>query len=503
MKDKKLILLTGATGVMGSAGLRELMARRDRFDIRLLVRPREKNLKKLKNLATEPGVEIVWGDMTSPADVLRAVGGTDGISPADYVLHVGGMVSPKADRLPKTTLKVNVSAAENIVKAVLAQPNSDEIKVVYIGSVAQVSDRNPPMHWGRTGDPVCISVYDHYAISKTIAERIFVESGIKNWVCLRQSGILHPGVLNNFDPIMFHVPLRGVLEWTTIEDSGRLLARVCEDDVPSEFWNRFYNIGSGSTYRITNYEFMRRLLETISCPPPERIFEARWFALRNFHGMWYLDSDELERLLHFRENIPLDDYFRRRMHPSVPRYFRLAKLAPAPFIKWIMRRLAHKKEVGTMDWIRTRNSERIASYFGTYKAWENIPDWPQQQLSPPTTEPRHIDHGYDETKSLGELDRDDMCRAAKFRGGKCLSDTMMIGDMATPLVWECQFGHRFSASPALVLQGGHWCPECLPPPWNYDVIATGNPFFAQVWHPQHGTGEHNFYDEGIYADWEW
>ena len=34
---------------------------------------------------------------------------------------------------------------------------------------------------------------------------------------------------------MFHVPIRGVLEWATIEDSGRLLLNVCKDDVP-EFW---------------------------------------------------------------------------------------------------------------------------------------------------------------------------------------------------------------------------------------------------------------------------
>ena len=497
---------------MGSAGLKEFMARRDRFRLRLLIRPGKKNRKFAESLAGEPDVEIVWGDLTNYEDVLRGVAGIDATSGAadndhnrdiaDYVLHVGGMVSPKADYLPKTTLKVNVSAAENITKAVLAQPNADEIKVVYIGSVAQTSDRNPPLHWGRTGDPVTISVYDHYAISKTIAERIFVESGIKNWVCLRQSGILHPGVLNNFDPIMFHVPLGGVLEWTTLEDSGRVLANLCEDNVPTGFWRRFYNIGSGAPYRITNYEFMRRLLETISCPPPEKIFETRWFALRNFHGEWYLDSDELDRLLRFRENLSLDDYFRTRMRPAVPGWYRLARLAPAPLIKLVMRTLAHKKGLGTMDWIRSRNEQRISSYFGSREAWEQIPDWPGQNLTPPSDTPVHIDHGYDETKPTAELGIEDMRQAAEFRGGKCLSHSMIPGDMATQLEWECHLGHRFKASPALILQGGHWCPECLPPPWRYGEIASGNPFFAQVWYPLHGRDENNLYDESIFSGWE-
>ena len=99
-------------------------------------------------------------------------------------------------------------------------------------------------------------------------------------------------------------------------------------------------------------------------------------------------------------------------------------------------------------------------------------------------------------------DIEDMRKAAEFRGGKCLSPAMTKGDLSTPLDWECQFGHRFKASPTLVLLGGHWCPECLPLPWNYDEIAKGNPFFAQVWYPFHDKKEHNVYDESIFTDFK-
>ena len=50
----------------------------------------------------------LYGDLTVYEDVLAGVAG------ADYVLHVGGMVSPKADYYPEKTLKVNVTAAENV-----------------------------------------------------------------------------------------------------------------------------------------------------------------------------------------------------------------------------------------------------------------------------------------------------------------------------------------------------------------------------------------------------
>lgn len=492
---KKTVFLTGATGVMGAAGLKELVKKLDRFNIVLLARDSKVNRQKLAPYLAMDGVKVVWGNLLNYPDVLKGVTG------ADYVLHVGGMVSPAADYFPKRTIKTNVGAAENIVKAVLAQPNKDDIKVVYIGTVAQTSDRSEPIHWGRTGDPICISVYDHYAISKTRAEKVFVESGIKNWVSLRQSGILHPGILSHYDPIMFHVPLRGVLEWATVEDSGRLLANVVEDSVPAEFWCNFYNIGSGKEYRLTNYEFECKLLSTISCPKPEKIFEPQWFVLRNFHGQWYQDSDRLENYLHFRANVPVDEYF-KQMGKQLPWFYSLAKICPAFIIKLAMRPMAYKQKWGTQYWIKNNEQQRIAAYYGSLEAYKAIKPWKEQDLSRPSETPLvEIKHGYDESKPRTEWDIKDMQQAAEFRGGKCLSKKMVKGDFSTPLEWECAEGHKFTASPALVLLGGHWCPECTPAPWDYDNIAKKNPFFAQIWYPIHSKDENNFYGEDIFKDW--
>ena len=226
------VFLTGATGTMGFAGMQEILRFPDNYQLRILARPSKKNKDLLAPIAANhPQLTIIWGDLTKYEDVLRGVEG------ADIVLHVGGMVSPQADYRPKATLKTNITAAQNITRAVLAQPEDKQPKVVYIGSVAQMGDRREPLHWGRTGDPICVSAYDHYGLTKAAAERIITDSGIKQWVSLRQSGILYPAILKNYDPIMFHVPIRGVLEWATVEDSGRLLERVCRDQVPAKFWN--------------------------------------------------------------------------------------------------------------------------------------------------------------------------------------------------------------------------------------------------------------------------
>ncbi len=364
---KKTVFLTGGTGNMGWAGFQELYRLKDRFDIRLLARDSRKNHRLLDRYLSDPSVTVIWGDLTRYPDVL------EGVTGADYVLHVGGMVSPAADYWPEKTLEVNVTAAENVVKAVLAQKNKDKIKVVYIGSVAQYGDRNPPHHWGTADDPQNPAKYDMYALSKIRSEQVFSGAGLKHWVSLRQSGILYPGILKVVNPTAFHVPMGGVLEWATIEDSGTLLARICEDGLPEEFWNRAYNISSGEQYRMTNYEFMKRMLGALGLPDPEKVFEPQWFALKNFHGMWYKDADLLEEHLHFRANVPVDEYF-RSMKSKLPWFYSLAFLAPAWAIRLFMKRYAFEKGLGTQWWV-ANDPEKFEAYYGSREAYDAIRSW--------------------------------------------------------------------------------------------------------------------------------
>ena len=363
---RKTVFITGATGNMGWAGFQELL-KKEKFNITLLARDSKKNRRKLAPYMSRQDVTVVWGDLTRYEDVLRGVRGSD------FVLHVGGMVSPAADYYPEKTLKVNVTAAENVVKAVLAQPNASEIKTVYIGSVAQYGDRNPPCHWGSADDLQTPAKYDMYALSKIRSEEIFATSGLKYWVSLRQTGILYPGILSVVNPTAFHVPMGGVLEWATIEDSGRLLAQVCEEWVPEDFWNKAYNISSGEQYRMTNYEFMTRMLGALGLPSPEKVFEPQWFALKNFHGMWYTDADKLDEILHFRANEPVDDYF-ASMKSKLPWFYSLAFLAPAWAVKMFMKPYAFEKGKGTQWWVEN-DPDKFKAYYGSREAYDAIRSW--------------------------------------------------------------------------------------------------------------------------------
>lgn len=374
-KMKTKIFLTGATGVMGMAGLKEFMKFPEDYHVTVLARDSKRNHKKLQPFI-EKGINVVWGDLLDEASLKK------GIEEAEIVLHVGGMVSPMAEHYPEKTLKVNVGSMKSIIKLVQEEEAKEPfriIKVVYIGSVSQYESRTPPYHWGKVGDWLKGAKFDAYAESKIKAEEALVNSNLKKWVSLRQTAILHPGLLMKAnDPVTFHVPLQGVIEWVTTEDSGRLLERVSRPEVPDDFWGKCYNVGGGEAFRLTNLEFERGILKALGCPPPEKIFEPNWFATRNFHGMWFEDSDDLNHILHFRE----PDTFEKalgRLKKQIPWYFKLAPLVPAFIIKTFMKQVASRSELGPLNWIKTGNQERISAAWGSLEAYREIPTWQEFQ----------------------------------------------------------------------------------------------------------------------------
>lgn len=443
--NRKKVFLTGATGVMGSEGLKRLVAHSDQYQIKVLARPGKKNVKKLLPFERQ-GVDVIWGDLLE----VEAV--TAGVAWADIVLHVGGMVSPAADWYPEQTIRTNVGAMKNIVSA--AERHNPDVKIVYIGSVAQYGNRAVPYHWGAAGDKLEPAYYDAYAYSKVEAERILAESNLKNWVSLRQTGILHWGLLlKATDPISFHVPIEGVLEWATAEDSGRLLEHVCRDDVPEDFWRKFYNIGSGAAYRLTNYEFEQQLLEALGCPAPEKVFNARWFATQNFHGVWYEDSDRLEEILHFRRGDTPAEYF-KYMRTRMPEIFKLAPLAPAFVIKAFMGHVAKTPALGPMYWIKTNDRGRIDAAWGGLDKWEALPDWSGFNLNRP-------DDKNPGEPTPREYTLDSVRKYAEEREGKLIDAPDGEIDADTLLTFVCEHGHEFKLKARTALRGGHWCPVCV------------------------------------------
>ena len=478
--NQQTVFLTGASGGMGKEVMREILTRSDHFILRILVRPSQKNKDMMKDFENNPALEIVWGDMTNYENVLECVTG------ADYVLHVGAFVSPMADNDPQQCIDINYGSTRDIIRAVKEQENADEIGVVYIGTVAETGCRRPPIHWGRCGDPIKGSIFDYYAVSKIASERAIIESGLKKWVSLRQTGILPATAVK--DPIMFHQPLGNVLEWVTAYESGILMANICEDWVPDSFWRKIYNIGGDPSFRVTCAQYFTDMYKPMKLSIRD-IFEPQWFARFNFHGQFYTDSDKLNDILKFRK-MTYQQYIERVQNEMAMAFSSPEAAAQMPTADQMLEknRALARMPRGPLWMLEDNHPDWLNAFYGGKDAVASMSkNWDDYNPSVPDMTPAYLNHGYDENKDFEKLDISDMKAAAEYRGGTCLSS--VTGSIYEPLKWKCTFGHKFEASSNLVLKGGHWCPECERKAWNYSEIAQRNPFFNQVWEPLHSPDE--------------
>ena len=316
-EQKQRVLLTGASGSMGFEAFQLLWEKRERYDIVLLLRPSRKNKRLFRYYEKQSGIvpirgagtvegkglRIVWGDALNREDVVEACRGID------WCLHTMALISPEADRDPEMADRVNARATHSLVEAIEAQ-DPEHIRMVYIGSVAMYGDRLPPVHVGRTGDPLLPSIYDHYAISKIKGELAVMQSRIRQRVSLRQTFIMIPELFSLMDPIMFHQPINSFMENITARDAGRLLVNCLDMGDDSDFWGRYYNISGGPGCRTTFLEFLERIYSMLGIDY-RRVMERNWFALKNFHMQFFEDAQVLNGYLHHWEGgQSLEDFYR-------------------------------------------------------------------------------------------------------------------------------------------------------------------------------------------------
>ena len=107
------VFLTGAAGNWGRAVL-DAFRGRDEFEVIALVLPNPKDLAAIRRYEDMANLDVVFGDLTDFEAVERCVRG------ADFILHIGAVVSPFADEHPELAHRVNVGSMNNIIRAVHA-----------------------------------------------------------------------------------------------------------------------------------------------------------------------------------------------------------------------------------------------------------------------------------------------------------------------------------------------------------------------------------------------
>jgi len=150
-----MILVTGASGFVGSAVVRHLL--QAGHQVRVLVRPTSAPI----NFAGLP-VETMQGDLRDPGSLARAMAGIQ------FVFHVAADYRLWA-RNPQDIVRTNVEGTRNVMNAALT---AGVERIVYTSSVATLKSRLD----GRASDETLRldpeSAVGAYKYSKVVAERI-------------------------------------------------------------------------------------------------------------------------------------------------------------------------------------------------------------------------------------------------------------------------------------------------------------------------------------------
>ncbi len=489
-----IVAFTGITGNMGIETLAEVTKIQEIDKFKFLVLEKDKRIKKLlkKHKKLKNKFEVIYGNLKDVNACQKLV------ENADYVIGLAAVIPPTSDQHPQWAIDCNEIGAKNLVAAIEREKNQP--KYIHISTVALYGNRNTGHIYGRVGDPLLVSPYDIYSATKLRGEFAVLESNIKSWAVIRQTAMLHQNMLtdNMNDGLMFHTCFDAPLEWLTAHDSGVLIANILKNDIKkdlgSKFWKKVYNIGGGKSNCVTGYETLDDGFKLIG-GSIKNFFRPNSSATRNFHGVWYFDSDVLDKMFKYRSQTNADFW---KEYQKKHAYFSLAKLLPKSLIRKAAIERLYKNPNSPKYWAKHKDEAKLIAYFGK-DAYQNLPKTLQEQkllceqpnyqkIKNPKTAPK-LDYGFDID---GEITLKDCQNVAKMHGGKLISKKFV--DPYTKLEWKTQDGENFFATPYTVLKAGHWFNSIYKDyVWEFDRLSQKDKVFAQIWYDSHDKNENYRY----------
>ncbi|MGB7255957.1 MAG: NAD-dependent epimerase/dehydratase family protein, partial [Xanthobacteraceae bacterium] len=150
-----MILITGASGFVGSAVARALLQSGEQ--VRVLIRP-----TSARTNVADPRLEIVEGDISDAASIARAMTGVR------HLFHVAADYRLWA-RHPDDIVRTNVEGTRNVMNAALS---AGVERIVYTSSVATLASRPNRAPSDETLPLAAADAVGAYKYSKVMAERL-------------------------------------------------------------------------------------------------------------------------------------------------------------------------------------------------------------------------------------------------------------------------------------------------------------------------------------------
>ena len=282
MMDRENVLITGASGFIGSFLVEEGL-RRD-YVVYAGIR-RTSSREYLK----DPRIHFLEMDFSSVEEVVAILEAckTQGIR-FQYIIHGAGIT--KAGK-KDDYFRVNAQNTQNFIQA-LVQTGTVPEKFIYMSSLAAYGPGDPA-----TMLPVMLSdppkPIEHYGKSKLEAEKYIRSLDSFPWLIMRPTGVYGPREKDYY--IFFKTLNRGlepyigsrqqILTFIYVKD----LARLMFDALKSSIVRRSYFISDGREYDTQTFvAIAKKILQkrTLKITVPSGIVKQLAFGLEKIFGLW-------------------------------------------------------------------------------------------------------------------------------------------------------------------------------------------------------------------------
>ena len=506
MEKKIKVALTGASGNMGERLFATLLPEEYIKEVRILNHDKKGTKEILKkNKKYKSKVVVIDGSLADELAVKELIKGVD------YVLNLAAAIPPESDKHPDHAIEANEIGVKNLVKCI-EEVKEHQPKLIHTSTMGVYGDRCDKHLFGEVGDPLLISPFDIYALTKMRGELMVLESSIKSWTVIRQSAMLYDKLMmkNVSDGLMFHTCVNSPLEWTTANISSILYRNIIKSDLDGDlnednFWRHCFDLGAGEHNRITGFETMDLGFKIIGANFYQ-FYEPNYNCIRNFHGMWFSDGQKLEELFHYQGDT-IEGFWDHVLETH--KYFKLARIVPKKWLKAFIIKPLLKDDNAPMYWYKHQDEARMLAYFDGVKKYEELPkDWKDFNIlalgkdssgnevdyNYLRSHPTRLNHYFDIDKPRSELDINDLKNVAEAHGGKLITKEFKKGDIYQKVEWENSDGERFIMSPHTVLYCGHWYNiSYREHAWDFDRLAKKDKIYAEIWYDRHEQNEDNYY----------
>lgn len=284
------VLVTGAFGNIGRSTLIELLRQRQR--VRCLDVKNRANERAARRFRGQ--VEVVWGDLRCPQDVIAAVRDQEAVIHLAFIIPKLSSTGYESEDHPGWAREINVGGTRRLIAAMEAEPGPRRLLFASSYHIyGRTQDLPPPRTVADQVQPI-----EHYAQHKVQAEALVRSSNLQ-WTILRLAAALP--IAMKLDPGMFDIPLDNRMEYVHTRDVGLALANAVRH---SSVWGKTLLVGGGPRCQYTYREITQQVLEGMGVGMlPEEAFSSTPFPTD------WLDTVESQQLLCY-QRYTLEDYVR-------------------------------------------------------------------------------------------------------------------------------------------------------------------------------------------------